>query len=167
MIIFLIGYMGSGKSTVGKKLSNAVGVEFLDIDTLFEKQENMSISEYFNLYGEEEFRKKESKLLRSFDINRAMIISTGGGTPCYFNNIKWMNDNGHTIYLKMPPKALYSRLIHSRQTRPLLDHRPDPENFITKHLQERERYYLQSKEIVNGLSIDISALAKRVLTLLS
>ncbi len=167
MKIFLTGYMGSGKSTVGKRLSNVTGVEFLDLDVLFEEQENMSISEYFKLFGEEEFRKKESKLLRSFDINRDMIISTGGGTPCYYENMKWMNNNGHTIYLRMPPRALYSRLIHAKKARPLLDNQPDPESFIITHLQERERYYLQSKEIINGLSVDISALAKRVITLLS
>lgn len=99
MRIFLIGFMGCGKSTLGKKLATKLGYDFIDLDYQLEKQMGTSIGNYFAANGEEAFRKLESKTLKEFDYPINGVIATGGGTPCYFDNMDWMNSNGITIYM--------------------------------------------------------------------
>lgn len=161
-MIFLIGYMGSGKSTTGKKLSTLLNIPFIDLDNAIEENLRLTIPTIFNQFGEAFFRTKEAEILRSTSIYKHAIISTGGGTPCFHNNMQWMNDHGITIYLEMPPKALYSRLKNAKKRRPLFDNQQDPETFILSHLKEREKYYLQAKIITNGLSLDIAALSHEI-----
>jgi len=102
--VFLIGFMGSGKTTWGKKLSNALQVPFIDMDHVIVEKIGMSIPEYFQQHGEEAFRKVEQTVMKEQE-GRAGIISTGGGTPCYFDNMDWLLANGTVLYLKHSPKS--------------------------------------------------------------
>jgi shikimate kinase len=152
--------MGSGKSVIGKKLAIAIGVDFLDLDDLIEKNMEMPIDKIFSLKGELYFRKLEHQLfIKSLQRQNNMIISTGGGTPCYFNNHELLNSqNVISIYLKASIETLANRLINNIQNRPLIAHLSDIEikEFIAKHLFERNYYYNQAtyKIDVDGKSIN-------------
>jgi shikimate kinase len=165
MHIFLIGFMGCGKSTVSKKLANKLNLKFYDLDEIIENTFSNSISEIFTNHGEKIFRLREHKVLMDFikSLNskqQSAVISTGGGTPCYHKNMELMNNNGITVYLKMPPNALFTRLIKSKANRPLLKNLEENElmHFIKNKIIEREPFYLKSKITVNAVSIDINAL---------
>jgi len=155
MKIFIIGYMGSGKSTFGRKLSRRLNCPFVDMDKVFQLQFNSTISNYFEKQGEEAFRREEMLLLRQYQNQENLIISTGGGTPCFYDNMEWMNDNGLTIYLEMSPAALFSRLKNAKTVRPLLPPTEDFISFITTHLAKRAPYYSAAQITLNGLSISI------------
>ena len=99
--IFLIGFMGSGKSTFGKKLSKEISLPFIDLDKEIEKKAKCSISEIFKYLGEESFRNMESELLKSFEHLEGFVMATGGGTPCFFNNIEYINSTGTSIYIQL------------------------------------------------------------------
>jgi len=149
MKIFFIGYMGSGKSFFSKKLSDLINVKYVDLDVLIENDESMKIEDIFSKKGEVYFRKQERKMLKKIiKENTDCIISSGGGTPCFFNNFELMNGSGLTIYLKSDIEKLYSVLINSNQTRPLFKKLETKEHFIN-HLKEREKFYLKSKIIVD------------------
>lgn len=146
MKIFLVGFMGSGKSTLGKKLCEEMDVPFIDIDTKIEDSEGKSVSEIFRERGEEYFRKLESEALRKTARTRNAVIATGGGAPCFNGNMKWMNENGITVYLKAEPGELYHRLLKERETRPLIASLGDVAlfDFILSSLAHREPYYNQA-----------------------
>lgn len=133
--VFLIGFMGVGKTTNGKKLAQALNRNFIDLDDLFVEQAGMSISDYFKVYGEENFRIKEREILQNLSIPEPAIIATGGGAPCFFDNMEWMNEHGITIYLQIPAAALAKRLAASkRHKRPLIQDMSEEEilNFINE-----------------------------------
>lgn len=155
MKIFLVGFMGCGKSTLGRRLAARIGYKFVDLDELFEQKEGTTIANYFVSHGEEAFRKEESNILKYTDFPDQTIISTGGGLPCYFDNMDWMNANGKVIYIQMPPKALASRLEHGKEERPLLHgkHGDELVAFIADKLAERETHYLKAGIIADGLSL--------------
>jgi shikimate kinase len=157
MIIFIIGYMGSGKSTFGKRLANRMGCDFIDLDQIFEETYRISIADFFSKYGETMFRNMEHELLEMNLNHPLMVVSCGGGTPCFFNNMDLMNANGVTLYLRLSPGTLSQRLLHSRRKRPLIETLPG-ENLIQKitlHLAERDSFYMKSQLIVEGISIDL------------
>src|SRR6476620_3320016 len=106
MKVFLIGFMGSGKTTIGKKLANYLKYEFIDLDKFIEARAGMTIVDYFAAHGEEEFRKMERDVLQTTHYPDNVIIATGGGTPTYDDNMEWMNENGKVAYLSLPPRAL-------------------------------------------------------------
>lgn len=162
--IYIIGFMGVGKSTVGKKLANKLGFEFLDTDKVFEKKYKLSINNFFNKYGEELFRKLEGEILQSTFQKENCVISTGGGLPCSSNAISDINRNGVSIFLKMESKAIHSRLRLSKQKRPLLQSLSDDEllEFIDKKLVERNKYYQMAKISVPALSINLDQLVKDI-----
>ena len=155
MKIFLIGFMGCGKSTMGRKLASRLNYTFVDLDDQFEKQEGMKIVDYFKQYGEAAFRQRESDSLKFGDYPENCVISTGGGLPCFFDNINWMKANGKVVYIKLPPKTLAGRLEHGKDERPLLrgKHGEEMVAFIAGKLAEREPYYLQANIIAEGLSL--------------
>ncbi len=143
MNIFLVGYMGSGKSYVGKRLAMATQAQFIDLDDYIEANEGESISQIWAKDNGKQFRRLERlylKRMRQFD--RA-IIATGGGTPCFFKNMEWMNTNGLTVYLKTPVALLVNRLIMEIDHRPILANKTEEEitAFITGHLAKRESFY--------------------------
>ena len=143
MRIFLIGFMGSGKSYIGKRLAKSLGVSFIDLDDYLEKKESRSIKKIFEEEGEDYFRRKEEECLLEMDQFENVIIATGGGAPCFFDNSDWMNKNGITVYLKTPLKIIYKRLIEGREKRPLVQSLSDQElkDFIQKKLEARTLYY--------------------------
>jgi shikimate kinase len=155
MKIFLIGFMGSGKTTLGRKLASRMGYEFIDLDHKLEQQVELSIAEYFQLFGEDAFRKLESEVLKKSIYPQNAIISTGGGLPCFFDNMDWMKANGKSVYIKLSPKTLADRLETGKEERPLLQdkHGDALVNFIEQKLEEREKFYSQANIIVDGLSL--------------
>lgn len=161
MKVFLIGFMGSGKTTIGKKLANYLKYDFMDLDKFIETRAGMSIVSYFSQFGEESFREMEREILQNTDYPENVIIATGGGAPCYKDNMEWMNKNGLVAYLSLSPKALASRLEHSTADRPLIRNMKGDElvDFITQKLQERESYYNQSKFVVSGTDLTAERLA--------
>ncbi|GGE32999.1 MULTISPECIES: shikimate kinase [Sphingobacterium] len=162
--VFLIGFMGSGKTTWGKKLANALQVPFVDLDHEIVEQIGMSIPEYFSKYGEEKFRELEREVLIAQQ-NKSGIISTGGGTPCYFQNMDWLLDNGIVLYLKHSPKSLWNRLNQSDiNKRPALkgmtgDHLLQ---FIESKLEERAPFYDRAHILVDQLNTNLEELVSLV-----
>jgi shikimate kinase len=155
MKIFLIGFMGSGKTTLGRKLASKMGYEFIDLDHKLEQQVELSIAEYFSFFGEDAFRKLESQVLKKTIYPENVVISTGGGLPCFFDNMDWMKANGKTVYINLSPKTLADRLENGKEERPLLQdkHGDDLVIFIEQKLAEREKYYSQANIIADGLSL--------------
>ncbi len=147
MKVFLLGFMGVGKTTIGKQLAKLMNYSFFDTDFEVEKSTRKSISELFEKDGEDFFRTKETEILISYSSIPDAIISVGGGTPCFNNNMQWMNENGITVFLNADPAFIYHRLIHAKKPRPLINSfSPDElKEFIELKLQEREFYYQQSK----------------------
>ena len=159
--IFLIGFMGSGKTTWGRKLALRTDRTFIDLDDEIVAETGMPIPEYFTKHGEEAFRILESRVLKQLPLEQPVVIATGGGTPCYFDNMAWMNKNGKTIYLCMPAKALWSRLMQTDvATRPALGGLTGKAllDDITARLAERTPHYQQAMHIVDQLSMRLDDL---------
>jgi shikimate kinase len=159
--IFITGYMGSGKSTAGKKLASELGYEFIDLDHFIEKEYNQTIPEIFATKGEKEFRSMENNALKKvLEKKKDVVVACGGGTPCYFNNMELMNNNGITIYLKMSVDALVSRLLQAKEKRPLIQNKTEPElrAFITRQLEKREDQYHQAQFTIKGKNLDVDEL---------
>jgi shikimate kinase len=150
-LIFLVGYMGCGKTTLAKKLASKLSYEWLDTDVFIEKQEGVSVSEIFTKYGETYFRSLELKLIQSLDISKPMVVSTGGGLPCFNNLMEILNKKGTTIYLERSPKELFKRLQQGKSKRPLLANKSDQEllQFIEENLEKRNPIYRQSNYILD------------------
>ncbi len=151
--IFLIGYMGSGKTTIGKLLAARLGFSFIDMDKHIEEKEFKSVSQIFAEKGESEFRLIEQKCLHEVAEFENIVISTGGGAPCFFDNIRFMNTHGTTVYLKLSAAELTDRLESSRANkRPLLAERKGEEllQFIAEGLAKREPFYEQATYSVSG-----------------
>ncbi len=141
--VYLIGFMGAGKSHHGRLLAGEYDIPFHDLDTLIEEEYGATITELFTHRGEAEFRKLErDTLLRTSDLGHS-VIATGGGTPCHFDNMAWMNENGCTIYMDVPVNILAARLKKERELRPLLAgvKEEDLEQFIGKLLERRMAFY--------------------------
>lgn len=141
--VFLIGFMGSGKSTVGQLLAKETGWKFLDLDHYIETRQNKTIAQIFSAHGEPEFRKKENEALNEIIQQEKVIVATGGGTPCYYNNMDIMNKTGLTIYLQLSAEELRKRLLPARAARPLIADKSDAEllTFIKEKVSEREPFY--------------------------
>jgi shikimate kinase len=159
--IFLIGYMGSGKTTAGKKLAAELGYAFTDLDHFIEAQYQQSIPEIFASKGEAEFRAMEHNALKKLLEKTDAVISCGGGTPCYFNNMELMNNHGLTIYLKMSVNALVNRLLNAKEKRPLIIGKSESElrAFITEQLEKREDFYTLAQFTVKGKDLKVEELA--------
>ena len=144
--IFIIGYMGSGKSRLAKVLSESLSCSHHDLDDLISQAHGKTIEEIFNSEGEIAFRKMEKRQLRLLNENFS-VVSMGGGTPCYFDNIDWMNANGVTVYLRAKTSTLVQHLSKENGiVRPLLRdiQKKDLPEFIAKHLFERQYFYEQA-----------------------
>lgn len=156
MKIYLIGFMGSGKTTLGRKMAQKLNSGFADLDERLCAHTGKSISELFASLGEAGFRKLEQEVLHKTAIDEDLVVSTGGGTPCFFDNMDWMNEQGKTIYLHVNAKALASRLENSKTNRPLIgDLKGEKlEQFIAEKLAERESFYHKAQMMVSGIDMN-------------
>lgn len=162
--MFLIGYMGSGKTTAGKKLAKLLGYGFADLDEHIEKRSGRRIADIFALEGEEEFRRLERFYLEKLCNLKDHVIATGGGTPCFGKNMELMKRSGKVVYLKMTAASLAKRLSQKDNTRPLLKNTGNKslDNFIEEHLAQREKFYAQADVSVSGVSLDVKELAHQL-----
>lgn len=138
--------MGSGKTTVGAGLAKLLSYPFIDLDEQLVIGQGMPIAAQFKLYGEEIFRQKEREVLRHTAVYTHAVIACGGGAPCYYDNMDWMNRHGITVFMHIPPEKLAIRLQPEKAQRPLLQNLSDEElpHFIANKLQERMPYYQQA-----------------------
>lgn len=141
--IILIGYMGAGKTTVGKALAKALGVPFYDLDWYIETRMRRTVKQIFDQQGEEGFRRIEHNMLHEVAEFENVVVSCGGGTPCFFDNIDYMNSQAQVVYLKATPDVLYQHLQMGRSVRPLLLNKTPEEvrTFIEQQLAYREQFY--------------------------
>lgn len=151
--IYLIGYMGCGKTYTGRRISAKYGLQFLDLDAYIEGRYFKSITQLFQERGEEGFRRIERAMLEEVSHLENVIISTGGGAACFFDNIDLMNATGETIYLQATAETLFEYLKDAKKNRPLLAQKSDDELlcFITENLNKREPYYLKAKYILDSM----------------
>ncbi|MBK8682753.1 MAG: shikimate kinase [Bacteroidetes bacterium] len=151
MRIYLVGFMGSGKTKNGKILAAKTGMQFIDLDDLITQLENKSIAEIFAANGEDYFRTLETQILLSTQSFENAIISCGGGTPCFNNNMQWILENGNCIYLTAPIEILFGRLKEKQSKRPLLKNFTDDElrQYIESKIEERKPFYNMAPAIVD------------------
>lgn len=157
MRIYLIGYMGCGKSTLGRRLSEYLGMQFVDMDHYIEMRNHKTIPQIFAEDGESEFRNKERKALEELSEFTDTVIATGGGAPCFFDNIDLMNKTGKTIYINIDPIILAERLLKSKTERPLIKGKSKEEliTFIGDTLQKRNQFYKQAKYEITRPDIEL------------
>lgn len=157
MIIFLIGFMGSGKSTIGRPLASRLNCKFIDLDLLIQESEGRTIQEIFaEVDGEAHFRELEAHYLRQCTGDN-IVVSTGGGTPCFNGNMDYMNRAGRTVYLKHEPETLTSRLINAKTPRPLIRGKSESEllQYVQTTLACREKTYNKATIIIANPTRDI------------
>ena len=149
-VIILIGYMGSGKSTLGKKVARKLNYEFLDTDSMIEEQAGMTIADIFDQFGEPHFRTLEHDLLLSLKDRDKIVVATGGGMPCFKGNMDLLNELGKTFYLNRSVNELVHRLTNAKRVRPLIIGKTAIElaNFIEQNLEIRNPFYEQAKYIL-------------------
>lgn len=170
--IFLMGYMGAGKTTVGKKLSKQLNLSFIDLDYYIEGRYHKEIRQLFAEKGEEVFRDIERRMLHEVASFEDVLISTGGGTPCFFDNMDFMNEAGTTVYLKVSVDELANRLEVCKQTRPVLRNRSGEElkQFIGESLESRSPFYEKAQIIFDAEQMmteqDIQAITDKLMDLL-
>jgi len=167
MIITLMGYMGSGKSIVSNELSSKLCFKNIDLDNEISSEIGLSISEIFQKKGELFFRKKEKEILeRVLESQEDVVLSLGGGTPCYYNNIDLINERSVSVYLVANVNALVKNLLYEREKRPLIAGIKEEElpNFIGQHLMERNHYYSKAKVTVMVNDWDLDRIVSDILT---
>ena len=154
--IFLIGYMGAGKTTLGKAFARAMGLTFIDLDWYIEERFHKTIRELFTERGEDAFRDLERRMLHEAGEFEDVVVSVGGGTPCFFDNVDYMNSVGETVFLDVDIHVLFRRLKIAKQQRPLLDGKSDEElmTFIQEALQKRLPLYARAKHVFNGEKLE-------------
>lgn len=168
MKILLCGYMGCGKSLIGSLLAEKTGVDFADLDREISTDQGLEIPEIFKNKGEISFRKTETRVLESYlDSKKEGVLALGGGTPCYGNNLNLIKETPKTvlIYLKMDLGELTTRLFAERKERPLIrdiDDKDELEDFIRKHLFERQFYYLQSDHVLDCAGLSPEAVVEKI-----
>ena len=152
--VILIGFMGAVKTTVGKALGKALGVTFYDLDWYIETRMRKTVKQIFDEQGEEGFRKMEHNMLHEVAEFENVVISCGGGTPCFYDNMDYLNQQGDTVYLKASPEVLYKHLKMAKGVRPLLLNKTPEEVqvYIREELNRREQFYGKAKHI---LDIDV------------
>ena len=169
--IILLGYMGCGKTKVGKKLSKKIGIKFYDLDQEIELFYSKSIKQIFDEIGEIKFRKLEQKILiKTLNKNESFILSLGGGTPCYSNNMELIsNKTKNTFYLNLDSKVLANRLFSRKTKRPLISsiaNEKEMLSFVNKHLFERNHFYNKASYIIKSSKKDVNKTCDSILTIL-
>lgn len=154
--IIIIGYMGAGKTTVGKALAQELNMQFYDLDWYIESRMHKTVPQIFAERGEEGFRNIEHRMLHEVAEFEDVIISCGGGTPCFFDNMEYLNQQGDTVYLKATPEVLCKHLRMGKTERPLLKDKSPEEmiSFINEQLAKREPYYSKAKHVLDVNLLD-------------
>lgn len=162
--IYIVGYMGAGKTTAARRLAQRLGWEVVDTDALFEEKYKISVSDFFTKYDEPLYRKLESEVLKETENIENVVVSTGGGTACYFDNMDWMNQHGLTVFLRISPQAAVDRVLHSRHKRPLVDGKSEQEltDFVSLHYASRLPFYEQAKFTVKAEDLDLEGLIRQI-----
>ena len=162
--IYIVGYMGAGKTTAARRLAQRMGWEVVDTDALFEEKYKISVNDFFNKYDEPLYRKLESEVLKATESLDHVVVSTGGGTACFFDNMDWMNQHGLTVFLRISPQAAVDRVIHSRHKRPLVEGKSEEEltEFVNQHYASRLPFYEQARVIVKSEDLDLDALIRQI-----
>lgn len=165
--IILVGYMGSGKTTIGQKVAESLQVPFIDLDVYIEKKELNSINDIFSKKGEIYFRKKEHEYFRELLLsNQSFVLSLGGGTPCYANNhLELQNIDVKSFYLKANVKTLVKRLELEKQNRPLISSIDDLYQYIGPHLLERSHYYHFAQHVISVENKSIPSITEEIMSL--
>ncbi len=160
--IFLLGMMGSGKSHWAQRIAEKTNMDWMDLDQQIEKDTSMTIKEIFAANGEEYFRGKEKDALHELSAYDNIIIATGGGTPCFHNNMQWMNEHGITIWIDEPVDVLAERLKKEKEQRPLIKDLSDEDlhEFLSRKLAERSPFYLQAQHHLKGSNISEHSFAE-------
>lgn len=156
MLIFLVGFMGCGKSYIGRNLAPLLHFDYIDMDKYIEEKEGISIAQIFEQKGEAYFRQLEKEFIENLDTEQNLVISTGGGVPCFFNNMEIMNNKGLTIYLNRSKDTVIERLIKGQHKRPLLSGL-NPEqlgDFYEEKLSDRKPFYEKSQLHVGDADVD-------------
>ncbi|WP_143307302.1 shikimate kinase [Chitinophaga vietnamensis] len=164
MKIFLLGFMGAGKSYWGKQLAEHWQLPYYDLDEVIVEAEEMAISDIFATKGEDYFRERESMLLRELSRQEKFLISCGGGTPCFQDNMDFMNERGITIWINPSIQAMVERLQRKKYKRPLIADLEDEDlvDFVEKKLAERLPFYQQSKYIISSDTISLDTFTKNI-----
>jgi len=154
--VILIGYMGAGKTTIGKALAQELKIPFYDLDWYISSRMRKTVAQIFDERGEEGFRLIERNMLHEVAEFEDVIISCGGGTPCFFDNIDYMNQQGQVVYLKVEPEILCKHLKMSKNDRPLLRGKSEEEliDFIREQLQKREPFYTKARHMLDVTLMD-------------
>ena len=150
--IFLTGYMGAGKTTLGKAFARQMNIPFVDLDWYIEERFHKTVGELFTERGETGFRELERNMLHEVAEFENVVISTGGGAPCFFDNMEFMNRTGKTVFLDVHPDVLFRRLRVAKQQRPILQGKQDDElkEFIIRALEKRTPFYSQAQYVFNA-----------------
>ncbi|WP_148371903.1 shikimate kinase [Bacteroides bouchesdurhonensis] len=170
--IFLTGYMGAGKTTLGKAFARKLNIPFIDLDWYIEERFHKTVGELFKERGEAGFRELERNMLHEVAEFENVVISTGGGAPCFFDNMEFMNRAGKTVFLDVHPDILFRRLRIAKQQRPILQGKQDDElkAFIVQALERRSSFYTQAQYVFNAEELEdrhqIEASVKRLQELL-
>lgn len=165
MKIFLIGFMGSGKTHWGRLLSEKLGIRFFDLDEQVTEHAGKSIVEIFAAEGEEQFRLMEKEVLHIItESHESFVMACGGGSPCYFNNIEYMNQSGTTVWINAPLEILFERLVEEKDKRPLIKNLSDDQlrNFIAKKFSDRKIYYEQATVTVDEEPVQLDSLINKI-----
>ena len=154
--IVLVGYMGSGKTTIGRQLALALGRSFYDLDWYIEKRYRRSVAQIFSEQGEESFREMEHNMLHEVAEFENIVLSVGGGTPCFFDNMEYIRSISDSVYLKATPEVLAQHLAMRRVERPLVGGKSPEEllDYIRTSLKEREPFYLQAHHTIDVTLLD-------------
>lgn len=167
MILFLTGFMGCGKSSIGRKLAARIGYDFVDLDNMIEQSAGRSVSEIFAQSGEEAFRRLESEALGSIDPRHNAVVATGGGAPCRQENIDHMRQTGTIVYLRQDTRTLFERLRKSKTPRPKINAMDDSRlgQYIEELLAQREKWYMQASEVIECTNLDDNQIINRIIEL--
>ncbi len=165
MKIYLIGFMGSGKTHWGRLLSQKLGIPFFDLDEQVAGNAGRTIPEIFATEGEERFRMMEKEVLHIItESHDSLVMACGGGTPCYFNNIDYMNQSGITVWINTPMEEIYNRLIREKSNRPLISELGDEQlkTFIGKKYSDRRIFYEQARITIEEQPLQLEKLIETI-----
>ncbi len=164
MRIAFVGFMGAGKTSYGKKIAQLLNLDFIDLDTYIEQKHKSSISYIFELVGQDGFRKIENKILQEVLEKDNYVLSVGGGTPCFFDNMELLNDKTTTVFLKVSAEKLAERLKNRRGRRPLLQGLSDDEFklFVQSELIQRNKFYNKANIIIEAENINPQFIIEKI-----